>query len=115
MSNSNRFLVGRVALVIWASGFILVLSGCAPTPWFAPIVDAHYQGCQRTETEVVCRQRAYREWESYAAPAPVWIADEGLYGVLTPGRYGPTWAPGGVSDAPPLFQDHPYRPGEPIR
>jgi len=28
MSNSNSYLVGRVALVIWASGVILVLGGC---------------------------------------------------------------------------------------
>jgi len=28
MSNSNRFLKGSVALVIWVSGFILVLGGC---------------------------------------------------------------------------------------
>jgi hypothetical protein len=28
MSNLNRFLVGKVALVIWVSGVILVLGGC---------------------------------------------------------------------------------------
>lgn len=55
MSNSNRFLVGRVALVIWVSGFILVLGGCgsgfgAASPQ-AIILRAH-------ETQQACEAQA---------------------------------------------------------
>lgn len=36
MLNTNRFLVGRVALVIWASGALLGLAGCAFEPVYQP-------------------------------------------------------------------------------
>jgi len=63
VTNSNRFLVGRMALVIWVSGCLVVLGGCASKPRPNPKMPAQ----MAFESKLACLDKAYTDHEAHLA------------------------------------------------
>jgi len=94
MSNSNSYLVGRVALVLWASGVILVLSGCgsgfgAASPplaaWERVLVEqkecearmaikvkAYEQDLAEMQAQPIPKHQTDAEWKAYFNKLEAW-------------------------------------------